>query len=83
MIILHHRNLIDLRKSMDMKNTATLRILIVLILSLSMFGCKKSSSSKNSSRATGWKINAKEGGFQYNTDFKEQATAPGLANSTA
>jgi gliding motility-associated lipoprotein GldJ len=63
---------------MDMKNTATLRILIVLALSLSMFGCKKSSSSKNSSRATGWKINAKEGGFQYNTDFKEQATAPGL-----
>jgi|TARA_Y100000385_G_scaffold58359_1_gene56173 gliding motility-associated lipoprotein GldJ len=43
-----------------------------------MFSCKKSSSSKNSSRATGWKINAKEGGFQYNTDFEEQATAPGL-----
>ncbi|MBD0852228.1 gliding motility lipoprotein GldJ [Maribacter arenosus] len=39
---------------------------------------KKSSSSKNVSRATGWKINAKEGGFQYNTDFKEQETAPGL-----
>jgi gliding motility-associated lipoprotein GldJ len=63
---------------MDMKNTMTLRILTVLILSLSMFSCKKSSSSKNSSRATGWKINAKEGGFQYNTDFEEQATAPGL-----
>lgn len=41
--------------------------------------CKNSSSSsKNVSRATGWKINAKEGGFQYNTDFKEQETAPGL-----
>ena len=40
--------------------------------------CSKSSSSKNVSRATGWKINAKEGGFQYNTDFKEQETAPGL-----
>ncbi len=39
---------------------------------------KKSSSSKNVSRATGWKINAKEGGFQFNTDFKEQETAPGL-----
>lgn len=56
----------------------TLRIITVFILSLSMFSCKKSSSSKNSSRATGWKINAKEGGFQYNTDFEEQATAPGL-----
>ncbi|HLT51617.1 MAG TPA: gliding motility lipoprotein GldJ [Arenibacter sp.] len=40
--------------------------------------CKNSSSSKNVSRATGWKINAKEGGFQYNSDFKEQETAPGL-----
>lgn len=52
--------------------------MLVLVLSLAMFGCKKSSSSKNSSRATGWKINAKEGGFQYNTSFKEQETAPGL-----
>ncbi|NNK59648.1 MAG: gliding motility lipoprotein GldJ [Flavobacteriaceae bacterium] len=63
---------------MDMKNVVTLRFVVLLALSLSMFSCKKSSSSKNSSRATGWKINAKEGGFQYNTDFKEQQTAPGL-----
>ena len=64
---------------MDMKNIATLRFMIVIALSLSMFSCNKSSSSKNSSKATGWKINAKEGGFQYNTSFKEQETAPGLA----
>ncbi len=38
----------------------------------------KNSGSKDVSRATGWKINSKEGGFQYNTDFKEQETAPGL-----
>ena len=63
---------------METKNIATLRFLLVIALSLAMFSCKKSSSSKNSSRATGWKINAKEGGFQYNTDFKEQETAPGL-----
>lgn len=44
----------------------------------SVTSCKKSSSSKNVSRATGWKINAKEGGFQFNSDFKEQETAPGL-----
>ncbi len=37
-----------------------------------------SSGDKNTSGATGWKINAKEGGFQYNTNFKEQITAPGL-----
>ncbi len=63
---------------MDMKNVTTLRFIVLLALSLSMFSCKKSSNSKNSSRATGWKINAKEGGFQYNTSFKEQETAPGL-----
>ena len=46
----------------------------------SLSSCKNSSgssSSKNISRATGWKINAKEGGFQYNSDFKEQETPPG------
>ena len=63
---------------MDMRNTATLRIMLVLALSLSMFSCNRSSSSKNSSRATGRQINSKDGGFQYNTSFKEQATAPGL-----
>ncbi|WP_445384235.1 gliding motility lipoprotein GldJ [Robiginitalea sp. IMCC44478] len=45
---------------------------------LGLQSCKKSSGSKNVSRATGWKINAKEGGFQFNSDFKEQETAPGL-----
>jgi gliding motility-associated lipoprotein GldJ len=44
-----------------------------------MLGCSKSSSKYgNSSRGTGWQINAKEGGFQYNTRFKQQETAPGL-----
>ena len=61
-----------------MKKLLTYRILIVLALFATITSCKKSSSSKNSSRATGWQINAKEGGFQYNTDFNEQETAPGL-----
>ena len=66
-------------KSMEMKKILTLKVLAVIVLSVTMFSCKnKSSSSSNSSRATGWQINAKEGGFQYNTKFKEQETAPGL-----
>lgn len=54
--------------------------LTVIAGALSLNSCKKSSSSgsKNVSRATGWKINAKEGGFQYNSDYKEQETSPGL-----
>jgi gliding motility-associated lipoprotein GldJ len=77
--ILQHQKFNRLyEKIMDMKNTATLRVMLVIALSLSMFSCSRSSSSKNSSRATGWQINSKEGGFQYNTSFKEQETAPGL-----
>ena len=63
---------------MDMKKVVAFRVLFVLALTIVSTSCKKSSSSKNSSRATGWQINSKEGGFQYNTNFKEQETSPGL-----
>ncbi|MEC7263096.1 MAG: gliding motility lipoprotein GldJ [Bacteroidota bacterium] len=52
-------------------------VLSCAIVMGSFSSCKNSSSSKDVSRATGWKINAKEGGFQYNSDFKEQETPPG------
>ncbi len=61
-----------------MKRVLAFKTLIVLTLSLATISCKKSTSSKNSSRATGWQINSKEGGFQYNTNFQEQETSPGL-----
>jgi gliding motility-associated lipoprotein GldJ len=62
-----------------MKYNKIFRWSFIALFSLSMLGCSKSSSKYgNSSRGTGWKINAKEGGFQYNTRFKEQETAPGL-----
>ena len=53
-------------------------VLSCAVVSICVTSCKNSSSSKNVSRATGWKINDKEGGFQHNSDFKEQETAPGL-----
>ena len=61
-----------------MKKILALRVMVVLMLFLTVMGCNKSSSSKNSSRATGWQINDRQGGFQYNTSFKEQETGPGL-----
>ena len=48
------------------------------MISLTIVGCSRNSSDKNSSRATGWKINDKNGGFQYNDKFQEQETSPGL-----
>ncbi|WP_286854545.1 gliding motility lipoprotein GldJ [Xanthomarina sp.] len=62
---------------MDMKKVMAFKILLLVTISLTTIGCKRSSSS-NSSRATGWDINSRDGGFQYNTQFKEQETAPGL-----
>ena len=41
---------------------------------LFVFGCGKN----NISRATGWGINSKKGGFEYNLDFNDQETGPGL-----
>lgn len=61
-----------------MKKVVAFKVLLVLALVVTSTSCKKSSSSKNSSRATGWNINDRDGGFQYNTDFKEQETSPGL-----
>ena len=61
-----------------MKKVVTFKTLLILGLSLAAISCKKSTSSKNTSRATGWQINDREGGFQYNTRFEEQETAPGL-----
>ncbi|MEL4308088.1 gliding motility lipoprotein GldJ [Joostella sp. CR20] len=49
---------------------------LCLLAFASFTSCSK--NSKNTSRATGWEINSNDGGFQYNTNFKEQETAPGL-----
>ncbi|WP_375242315.1 gliding motility lipoprotein GldJ [Lacinutrix sp.] len=59
-----------------MKKLIVSRILMLLAVSLTLVGCGRSGGS-NVDSATGWEINAKEGGFQYNTKFKEQETPPG------
>ncbi|AUS07253.1 gliding motility lipoprotein GldJ [Tamlana carrageenivorans] len=61
-----------------MKKVVACKVLALLALAIASTSCSKSSSSRNSSRATGWQLNSREGGFQYNTNFREQETAPGL-----
>ena len=46
--------------------------LFVVLISLTFFGCNNSKTSKNISNATGWTINSRDGGFQYNTNYKGQ-----------
>lgn len=59
-----------------MKKVIVSKVLMLLAISLTLVGCGKSGGA-NVDSATGWDINAKEGGFQYNTKFKEQETPPG------
>jgi len=50
------------------------------LLLFSFESCNKSqySSNKNISSATGWAINSKSGGFQYNTNFRGQEAPPNM-----
>ena len=57
--------------------TAKLLLSLVIVLGFAT-SCSKKSSTKNASTATGWKINDKKGGFQFASNFKKQATGPGL-----
>ena len=63
---------------MNFKNNLALKLFILLISTTLLVSCNKSRNYNDSSRATGWKVNAKEGGFQYNSEAKEQETGPGL-----
>ncbi len=63
---------------MMLRKNLALKLFITVIAASLLVGCNKTRDYKNSSRATGWKMNAKEGGFQYNPESKEQETGPGL-----
>ncbi|HEX9980889.1 MAG TPA: gliding motility lipoprotein GldJ [Flavobacterium sp.] len=62
---------------MKVNKIMAIRLMLAIALVVGAAGCGKS-SSKSASRATGWKINDSKGGFQYASNFKKQATGPGL-----
>jgi len=63
---------------MKVNKIMAIRLLLATVIVVGFASCSKGGGSKNTSSATGWKINDKKGGFQYNSKFKKQATAPGL-----
>ncbi|MBL4662215.1 MAG: gliding motility lipoprotein GldJ [Flavobacteriaceae bacterium] len=63
---------------MIFRKNLLLKLLITVASATVLVSCSKSRDYNGSSRATGWKMNAKEGGFQYNPKAKEQETGPGL-----
>ncbi len=56
------------------------RLLLAFFLTLLSVSCSKKEDYKNSSRATGWKMIGRMGGFakDYNKKTQEQETGPGL-----
>ncbi|SOC80686.1 protein involved in gliding motility GldJ [Salinimicrobium sediminis] len=61
-----------------MRNKVAVKALFAVALSAGLFSCNNSRDYKDNSRATGWDINSKEGGFTYNADYDEQEAGPGL-----
>ena len=57
-----------------------INIFFIISIVFSFESCNKSqfSNNRNVSSATGWAINSKKGGFQYNTNFKGQQTPPNM-----
>jgi gliding motility-associated lipoprotein GldJ len=63
---------------MKIKKTMALKLLVVMTLTIGFTSCSKKGSTKGGSSATGWKINDKKGGFQFNDKFKKQENPPGM-----
>ncbi len=63
---------------MKVNRFMAIRVLLLLVIMASFSSCSKKTDSKAGSKATGWKINDKKGGFQYASKFKKQETGPGL-----
>ena len=61
-----------------MRNKVAVKALFAVAVSVGLFSCNNSRNYKDNSRATGWDINSKEGGFNYNADYDEQEAGPGL-----
>jgi gliding motility-associated lipoprotein GldJ len=63
---------------MKVNKNMALKLMLSTALVVGFTSCSKKSSSNNTSKATGWKINDKKGGFQYASNFKKQEAGPGL-----
>ena len=66
-------------QKMKINKITALHSLLAIAVAIGFTGCSKGrSGAGNTSSATGWKINDKKGGFQHNSKYKQQETAPGL-----
>ena len=62
---------------MKINKITAFKLLLAVAVAVGYTSCSKKGSG-NTSSATGWKINDKKGGFQHNSNYKQQEPAPGL-----
>jgi hypothetical protein len=65
--------LLPTKESMKANKIMGLRLLISIMIVIGFSSCSKKSSSKNTSRATGWNMDSKKAGSN-----KKQQAGPGL-----
>ncbi len=69
---------IYLLRNLTMKLNLSFKLLLLFLIPLLLGSCSKSNNYKDTSRATGWSVDGRDGGFRLNTDYTEQETGPGL-----
>ncbi len=64
-----------IRRINPMKINFLIRSIFIVLIAGFVVSC---GGRSNVSRGTGWGINSKDGGFQYNIEFEDQENGPGL-----
>ena len=61
-----------------MRFNFALKTMLFVAVATSVVSCNKSKDYKDNSRATGWRLDGKDGSMKYQTDYQGQETGPGL-----
>ncbi|HIB36351.1 gliding motility lipoprotein GldJ [Mesonia sp.] len=61
-----------------MRFNFALKTMLLVAVATSVVSCNKSKDYKDNSRATGWRLDGKDGSMKYQTDYQGQETGPGL-----
>lgn len=61
-----------------MRKNFAIKIVLSIALCVALMSCNNSRIDRDTSRATGWDLNSRDGGFNYNADYDEQDAGPGL-----
>ena len=61
-----------------MRLKTVFKSIFLIAITASFTACNNSEDYKDNSRATGWRLDGKDGNLKYKTDYDEQETGPGL-----